>query len=213
MNDDSDARGFVAVYPQGTGLAPSWNAGACCGAAASSNTDDVQFASDLIDELERRLCVDPARVFSTGMSNGGFLSHRLGCELADRIAAIGPVAGVMGIDACDPARPIPVIHFHGTSDTVVPYTGSTALGFRSVADTIDGWAERNGCTGDLEPLSENGDSRCEQVAGCPAGAEVILCTVEAGGHTWPGGTPVPLLGKTTADLDANETMWQLFESM
>jgi polyhydroxybutyrate depolymerase len=139
------------------------------------------------------------------------LSHRLGCELSDRIAAIAPVAGVIGVDSCEPTRPLPVIQFHGTSDTLVPYEGSTISGYPSVAETIDGWAERNGCAGgDLELVSENGDSRCEQVPGCPDDAPVMVCTVEDGGHTWPGGTPVPILGKTTQDLDANAVMWELF---
>jgi polyhydroxybutyrate depolymerase len=211
MTADADDAGYIVVYPEGTGFVQSWNGGACCGTAASSDTDDVQFASDLIDELGRRLCVDPDRIYSTGMSNGGFLSHRLGCELSDRIAAIAPVAGVIGVDSCEPTRPLPVIQFHGTSDTLVPYEGSTISGYPSVAETIDGWAERNGCAGgDLELVSENGDSRCEQVPGCPDDAPVMVCTVEDGGHTWPGGTPVPILGKTTQDLDANAVMWELF---
>ena len=213
MNALAEAEGFIVAYPQGTGIPPSWNAGACCGTAAADGVDDVQLTRDLLDELERQLCVDGERIFSTGMSNGGFLSHRLGCELSDRIAGIAPVAGVLGVDECAPGRPVPVIHFHGTSDLLVPYDGNDSLGFPSVAETIETWGAINGCSEDSEVVYERGDSRCERLLGCPADAPVTLCTVEGGGHTWPGGLPIPVLGKTTDDLDASAMLWDTLSAL
>lgn len=101
-----------------SGLDQSWNAGLCCGRSATLDVDDVGFTRAIIDDISSRACVDPSRVYATGMSNGGFFSHRLACEAADVIAAVAPVAGVLGIDeeACNPARPIPIIHLHGTGD-------------------------------------------------------------------------------------------------
>jgi polyhydroxybutyrate depolymerase len=210
MNAKSDAAGYIVVYPQGTGSSPGWNAGACCGEAATMHVDDVGFVNAILDTLEAELCVDPHRVFSTGMSNGGFLSHRLACELPGRIAAVAPVAGVMAMPTCTPSRPISVMHFHGTADNVVPYGGNANSGFPSVADTIAGWVTRDQCTDAPAVSFEKGDSKCEAHTHCAGGAEVILCTVDGGGHTWPGGFPIPT-GKTTTDLDASDAMWEFFQ--
>jgi polyhydroxybutyrate depolymerase len=208
MNAKADAAGFIAVHPDGTGSPTGWNAGACCGSAATTGVDDVGFVRAMLTELESRLCVDQRRVFATGMSNGGFLSHRLGCELADRIAAIAPVAGVMGVEACTPARAIPVLDFHGTADMIVPYAGNPAMGFKSVADTMAGWAERDGCGATPERSFMMADMHCETYPGCRQGAEVTLCTVEGGGHTWPGGLPIPT--GVTSPVKATDLMWTFF---
>jgi polyhydroxybutyrate depolymerase len=208
MTPKADAEGFIVVYPQG--LNDSWNAGACCGQSASSKVDDVRFVSDLLDALAAQICVDAKRVFATGMSNGGFLSHRLACELSDRIAAVAPVAGVLGIPTCAPPRAVPVMHFHGTADPLVPYYGSPTLGFVSVPDTFSGWSARDACSGSPVETYRNNDSHCSTYETCGAGATVTLCTVDGGGHTWPGGTPVPSLGYTTPNLSATDAMWAFF---
>jgi polyhydroxybutyrate depolymerase len=145
------------------------------------------------------------------MSNGGFLSHRLGCELSTRIAAIAPVAGVMGIPTCTPARPVPVMHFHGTLDPLVPYSGGSPLGFPSVPVTNDGWAARNACTGSAQQTYQKGDATCMTHDQCAGGVSVTLCTIDGGGHTWPGGLPVPVLGKTSTDISATDAMWDFFQ--
>jgi polyhydroxybutyrate depolymerase len=145
------------------------------------------------------------------MSNGGFLSHRLACEASDVIAAIGPVAGVLGIDssACTPTRPVPVIHFHGTSDSYVLYDGGCPdvclSDSESVADTIAGWVERNGCTGAPEVVLRNGSATCQTTRGCDGDASVTLCSIADGGHCWPGQL-LCLYGESTDDISANELM-------
>ncbi|HEY2748909.1 MAG TPA: PHB depolymerase family esterase [Polyangia bacterium] len=211
MNNKADAVGFISIHPEGT--SSSWNAGACCGQAVTDMVDDIGFVKDLLDNAAGKLCVDTHRIYVTGMSNGGFLSNRIGCELADRIAAIAPVAGVDGMPTCMPSRPMPVIHFHGTADPLVPYNGDATMGFISVADDFAGWAMRDGCT-DAMPATTftNGDSSCASYLNCAGGAQVTLCTVQNGGHTWPGGTPVPSLGYTTTDLSATDAMWSFFQA-
>ncbi len=211
MNAKSDGAGFVAVHADGTGALRSWNAGACCGTAASDKIDDVAFVSSLLDELTKKLCVDDKRVFATGLSNGGFLSHRLACELSGRIAAIAPVAGVMGVSTCNPTRAVPVMHFHGTSDPLVPYNGNNT-GYPSVADTIAQWASRNKCTDTAQTMFQKDDVTCKTQSQCAAGSEVTLCTVDGGGHTWPGSSiPVVGLGKTTQAIHATDAMWTFFQ--
>jgi polyhydroxybutyrate depolymerase len=210
MSAKADQAGFVAVHAEGIGLSQSWNAGGCCGEAASSAVDDVGFVNVMLDELESKLCVDARRVFSTGMSNGGFLSHRLACELSTRIAAVAPVAGVLAIPTCNPTRAMSVFQFHGTLDPLVGYNGSPALGYPSVPQTMSGWATRSGCNASPRETSKKGNVTCVTYDGCKDGAEVNLCTVDGGGHTWPGGLPVPSLGLTTTDINATDTMWDFF---
>ena len=207
----ADAAGFIAVHPEGTGAVPGWNAGACCGTAATTHVDDIAFVNAILDRLEDKLCVDAHRIYATGMSNGGFLSHRIACEMSSRIAAVAPVAGVLGVSTCTPSRPIPILHFHGTLDPLVPYKGSAAMGFPSVADSVAGWVKRDACTGEPVETFRNLDAHCSTYQGCAAGSEVTLCTVDGGGHTWPGGLQVPSLGYTTPNLSATDMMWSFFK--
>jgi polyhydroxybutyrate depolymerase len=207
----SDAAGFVAVHAEGTGSLKSWNAGACCGTAATDKTEDVAFVNAILDQLVKKLCVDEKRIFSTGLSNGGFLSYRLACEMSGRIAAIAPVAAVMGIPTCTPTRPVPIMHFHGTSDQLVPYNGNNN-GYPSVAVTTSKWAERNGCTDKPRETFKKDDVTCMTQDKCNAGAEITVCTVDGGGHTWPGSKAVMIgLGKITQAINATDAMWDFFQ--
>jgi polyhydroxybutyrate depolymerase len=207
MNTKSDAEGFIAVHAEGTGN--SWNAGACCDPAAKDMVDDVGFVSAMIDKLEADLCVDEKRVFSTGMSNGAFLTNRLGCELAPRIAAIAPVAGVVVVATCNPSRPVPVLAFHGTADMLVDYDGKGKYGFIGAQADIDAWAMRDGCTDAATQTFQKDDTTCMTRKVCKEGAEVTLCTVDGGGHAWPGGFPIPG-EKTTMAIKATDALWDFF---
>ena len=123
LNKKSDKAGFIVVYPSGTGTGPflTWNAGGFKGKMAEGKADDVAFIGKLLDDLGTVVKVDEKRVYACGMSNGGMMCYRLAAELSDRIAAIAPVAGTIAIDESKPKRPVPVIHFHGTKDTFVPF--------------------------------------------------------------------------------------------
>jgi polyhydroxybutyrate depolymerase len=234
LNGLADRHLFAVVYPSSGALGNTWNAGGgvngfeCVqGAACAGAVDDVAYIRDVLQEVQAQVNVDPSRVFVTGYSNGAALTHRLACELADRIAAIAPVAGVnqhAAASSCAPARPVPVIQFHGTEDQISPYDGGRGAhdaGIRpSVSATLDGWAARNGCGGQptTEPVPDavaDGTSvtRTSYTA-CSAGADVTLYTIEGGGHTWPGGWKMPdmLVGATTSDISANELMWEFFRS-
>ena len=231
MKARASARNFIVVYPEGTSSATefaSWNAGVCCPPAVDKNIDDIGFLRRLLDRLQERYCIDAARVFATGMSNGGFLSHRVACELSDRIAAVAPVAGQMALPSCTPSRPVPVLHFHGGQDPLVPYNGGHPLNlngfldkllFPSVEDTISGWARRNGCRGGRSVIRTLPDASCAAYADCavqsessPQRADTVVCTVPRGGHTWPGGSHVAdlVLGYTSNDLVASDLMLDFF---
>jgi polyhydroxybutyrate depolymerase len=212
MDAKSDAAGFIAIHVDGTGSPRGFNAGDCCGSAVTDDVDDVGLVVAILDRLASDACLDTARVYSTGFSNGGFLSHRLACELADRIVAIAPVSGVMGMDTCTPSRPVPVMQIHGTDDLIVPYDGGGLSGFRSVDDTVADWAARNGCTGAPEQTYQQGDATCVTHTGCTGGADVIRCTIDGGGHQWPGGEGFPGGGHLSTDLIATDAMWDFFAS-
>ncbi|MEM9072922.1 MAG: prolyl oligopeptidase family serine peptidase [Myxococcota bacterium] len=198
MRAKADAEGFLLVQPRGEGN--SWNAGACCGRA---NDNDVEFMRAIVNEVADAGCVDRSRVYATGMSNGGFLAHRIACEGSDFVAAIAPVAGVLGIDesACSPGRPVPVMHFHGTSDLIVPFNGNVFLSYPSVEDTIAFWRTTNGCGGDSSSMSV-GSTECETWASCSAASEVVLCTTSGFGHDWPDGG---------GNINATDAMWDFFQ--
>lgn len=204
MSPKSDAEGYLVAYPNG--IANSWQAGACC--ANGDDRDDVGFLKAVVADIGKKSCIDLRRVYATGMSNGGFMSHRLGCEASDVFAAIAPVAGVNGVTDCNPPRPVPVLHFHGTLDTLVDYNGTIFPGVRA---STQAWADRNGCTDtDPEITFQNGATRCETWSHCSGGVKVTLCTSEGEGHCWPGTALCPF-GAYTLDINADDEMWKFFQ--
>jgi len=205
MAPDPVARdaGYVLVFPQG--LFNSWNAATCCGNGRSADVDDVGFIRALIAEVQDRTWVNPRRIYATGMSNGGMMSHRLGCEASDLIAAIAPVAGASmpgAGGACMTGRGVPVLHFHGRADDVAPYA--------TVPGPIAEWRRLNGCEGAPEVTYDEGDTVCETYADCDDGVEVTLCSSEGAGHCWPGIT-FCTFGAAATGISANEAMVTFFE--
>lgn len=221
MDAVADREGFYVVYPDGTGSIRTWNGGGCCGSAALSEVDDVGYVAALLDHLDATTCSDRRRVFASGMSNGAILSHRLGCELADRIAAIAPVSGTDMTASCSPSRPVPTMQIHGTEDGHVPWDGGTGCGpsmasFTSVPTTIDRWRTRNACGAAASAYFTQGDGQCDLYGGCADSADVVLCAIVGGGHSWPGGAPnvdvvdCPADGDQSTTFDASEAIWAFF---
>lgn len=208
FNQSAQLRGMIVAYPEGVGA--SFNAGACCGEAEAQDVDDVAFARALVDELVASFCIDPDRVYATGMSNGGHMSHTLACEAADVFAAVGPVAGVMGLDPadCQPARPISIVDFHGTADLIVQY-GGLGPGYPPVHPMMEDWAARNGCSPVSEVSFDQDEVLCETWPGCDDDVEVTLCTIDGGGHCWPGNDSC-LFGNSTTTLHASEVIADMF---
>ena len=205
------AAGYVVITPQGTGRPALWNI-----LSRARGLDDVGFAEDLISWATDNLCIDTARVYSTGISNGAGMSVFLACEIPRRIAAIAPVAGLNLVATC-PGPPMSVIAFHGLADEVVPYEGGEVMGrsdlpFSGVDQALAGWAERDGC--DTEPVSKPMSAHVERRSyeGCTGGAEVVLYAISGAGHTWPGSVDVPRLGPVTEEIDAADLIVAFFDS-
>lgn len=198
--------GFVVAYPTSEGT--FWNS-----TGARNLPDDVHFLSSLITYLEQTTCVDPDRVFATGVSNGGGMVALAGCELSEQIAAIAPVAG--GYDhqpPCDPARPVSVLEIHGTADQDVPYYGKRhRRDIVSIPAFVAGWAARDECR--AKPVSRHVARRTTDFrwGGCAGGTRVEHIKIQRGRHQWPGATP-PDPGPP-ATICASCTIWRFFSGL
>lgn len=209
MDFVADTAGFIVVYPQGVNN--SWD-------FTGFSVDDLGFIDKLIDTLSKDYRVDLDRVYACGMSNGGFMSYTLACELSDRIVAIASVAASMSVlqtFSCAPGRAVPVFELHGTSDTIVPYGGG--FGVSSVDDLISFWRTEDGCTPQVDSLDfpdvitfDDCTVTAFRWENCDDESEVWLYRVNNGGHTWPGTFPVPGLGPTNLDLIGSVEIWEFF---
>jgi polyhydroxybutyrate depolymerase len=223
FNQVADREGFIVVYP--AGYAKFWADSRNEIPAAKKGIDDVGFISKLIDRLVQDYAVDPKRVYATGISNGGSFSQRLGCELADKVTAIGVVAAGMPTNlanTCKPSRPVPMILIFGESDPIYPFQGgSTKLGsVLSVNDAIAKRVALNRCLTrpqvvwlpDTAPLDGTRIKRTVYTD-CENRTNVEYYLVQGGGHTWPGGSqylPARIVGKTSRDLNASDELWKFF---
>jgi len=214
-NDLADEEGFIVVYPTGSGFPLRWRTLGRDGQVASS-IPDVVFISDLIDHIRSTHNIDPKRIYVNGMSNGGAMSFVLACALSDRIAAFASVAGDYQTmpDKCHFTRPVPAIIFHGVEDLLVPYHGrKNFVSYHSFFD-VPGWVQRlakvYGCTDSPELVEDNEKVRAVKYGN--GSADVVFYSLEHGGHTWPGGKPLPgwIAGYTEPGVDATRIMWEFF---
>jgi polyhydroxybutyrate depolymerase len=203
FNDLADTDGFLAVYPNGSGGSEglSWNAGSCCGFASDHRIDEPAFVRGILADLEQWTAIDSRRIYAAGFSNGGGLAYRLGCEMADTLAAIAPVGGAFIFERCRPSRPISLLDLHGSADQVVPFAGggSGPNMIPPVEEVLAAWAEFNGCG--EGPLSEQGEAAAHTYyAGCADGTAVEAYLIQNIGHSWPANAVWP----------ATKTIWEFF---
>ncbi len=211
----ADTANFIIVHPQGTlfNNTTHFNVG---GFTLGSTTDDVGFTSALIDSLSVQYSIDPDRIYATGMSNGGFMSFLLACQLNDRIAAVASVTGSMTpqtFTPCDPHHPTPILQIHGTTDPVVPYTGATWT--KSIQAVLNFWIDHNQCNPNpiitnLPDVSQLDGSTVEHIVYSDGekGTTVEHFKVTGGAHTWPG-TVFGSSG-TNQDFNASVEIWRFF---
>jgi len=211
MNEVADTSGFIVCYPDGVGN--SWNSGFLPG-----GTDDIGFVDELIDELSNKYSIDLNRVYSCGMSNGGYHSYYLACELPNRFAAIASVTGSMiptVYNNCNPGRSMPVLQIHGTGDSVVEYNGSATAS--PIEDVIAFWVANNLCTADGDTIAiadvDTTDSTTAQLikySDCYDKSAVHFYKIFNGGHNWPG-TLINVQGFNNKDFHGSEVVWNFFK--
>ena len=255
LNNLADKEYFMIVYPQGTGKKVAgkvfgvWNAGEDSPPGLAPGVDDVGFISKMLDKLEQEFNVDKKRIYATGFSNGALMCYRLACEFSERIAAIAVGGAQDMIKTCKPQRAIPVLHFHGTEDRCASYRGGTCGGCfadylrktgipadrsrslwkcRSVPEYINEWRMINGCSDITKVVYQRGAATCRSYFQCADDVEVVLCTLKASGHTWPGGDYgnkacvrnensylcrewKKIVGEVNRDFSANDQLWEFFK--
>jgi len=236
MDAAADRDGYIAVYPNGSGgigdRLLTWNAGSCCGPAASSQVDDVGFSLAMLDDISNRVPIDRARVYATGLSNGSMMAYRLAAEAPERIAAVAGVAGAMTLPRFAPRLAVPVLHIHSVDDERALYDGGLGPAFpftntrvfhQPVDAMIGQWLAHDGCprqprvavpiSGKPGAPDASHTATRYTYAPCRNGTEVILWKLTGAGHVWPGGIQnyLPLLlGPGTTVIDVNAEMWRFF---
>ena len=234
LRTTAEERGFILVRPEGyaPGILPvrTWNAGACCAGAVEAGIDHVAAVRAILDRVEAEWRVDADRVYATGHSNGGMMAYRLACQLSDRIAAIAPNSSYL-VDrdleaeppreqfACNPSRPVPVMHMHGDADVCAPMQGGWSEGLEvalrpPVSDSISRFVAFNHASTTPRVSYQRLDVTCVTYDG-EQNADVVLCTAKGGGHAWPGAR-YPLASRNSCGgtairgLDANDAIWDFF---
>ena len=218
--------GFVVVQPRGVGSLPQWQY-----LTDPSRSGDVLFIRAILRRLESQRCIDEARVYATGISDGGFMASYVGCNMAGTFAAVAPVAGVLHLPTCRPSRPVPILSIHGTADPILYFNGGIAkpssgawappvttrppqLDGAGRPDAVKQWAKTDGCS--LVPIDVRVFPQVvHRVYRCPAGVAVEFYIVMGGGHAWPGSalsrSLAAQIGFTTFDLDATSLIWSFFK--
>jgi polyhydroxybutyrate depolymerase len=211
FNYISDTAGFIVVYPQGTLLQGTthWNVG---GWTTGSTTDDVGFSISLLDSISNEYNIDDTRVYSTGMSNGGYMSFLLACQVSDKIAAIASVTGSMTpqtYNACNPQHPTPILQIHGTNDQTVPYIGDPTW-TESIDDVLQYWVGYNNCNSTptitaIADINQFDGSTAEYIIydGCDNSVTTEHFKIYGGDHDWPG-----VWGNM--DINASAEVWKFF---
>lgn len=199
----ADAKGCIAVLPAGifeSFVPNSWNTN-----MKEDGVDDIQMIRAIIEQLSSKLAIDSKRIYAAGFSGGARMISRAACELSDILAAIGPVAGVQFPEQCSPSRAMPIIAFHGKNDPLNHYTigdNSRPYWTIGVEDSMNRWAENDQCKG-IPQIERISDTVTRHIwKDCQDGAEVVLYTMEEGGHVWPD--------KSNSDIVASEVIWDFF---
>lgn len=231
LNQTAAAHGFIVVYP--SAVEGNWNDGRGMEfiKAQKDNVDDVKFLRAVVDQIAGEVQVDRGRVFATGISNGGFMSHRLATEASDLVAAVAPVVGGMAPamhEKFRPAHPVSILLIQGDADPLVPIAGGDVRAFGKsrgktvpIADALAKYVERNANPG--EPAVTTQDAKPDdgttvelrKYADGPGGVKTHYCLVKQGGHTWPGRPlylPEAIIGKASQEFSASEWIWEFFSS-
>ena len=221
LNTLADTYNFIVAYPVGINKRWKDGRGETYGGQSQENVDDVKFIEKLITKLIRTHKVNAKKVYVTGVSNGGLMTLRLGCDLSQKLSAIAPVIANIPknyIGQCNPKKTLPVLLMNGTDDPIVPYYGGEMKFFKkhmgevvSTDRTIAFWREHNRCNKTptiihLPDVNKRDKSsvKVSTYKHCKNTATVKLYSIQGGGHTMPSkkGFNMPkIVGKKNRDID------------
>ena len=214
--------GVIVVYPAGSGRLGrdrflTWNTETCCAYAQREHIDETAFVRAVLDTIQAMYSIESKRVYATGLSNGGMMTHLVGCRLSDRFAAIAVVSGELTVD-CKPEQPVSVMIIHGTADENLPYDGGVgrkALAsheVRPVRYAVDTWRSHDHCP-DSPRVTTIGALTHSTWTPCAEGTAVELYRIAGGGHAWPGGERMSsMLDAPSTAVDATRVIWAFFAS-
>ena len=241
LNDVASREGFIIAYPNG--ISNQWNDGRNA-QGSDANIDDVGFVSTIIDKLVREKSINKNKVYAVGISNGGMFTQRLACQMPNKLAAVATVIAALPKNlqsTCKPRRPMSIMMINGTADTIIPWQGGeVAQDIRnragqkprgvggevvSVPATIAFWRSNNGCSlqQSVEKLPDTQPDGTQvtrsQYSNCRNSSQVILYTVEGGGHGWPGSSIKTeqrrlgdRVGIVSQDISASNVIWNFLKS-
>ena len=215
----ADTANFIVVQPQGLVQSYIGQNGWNNFFAPAQSAPDLNFTSSLIDTLKSQYNINLSRVYSTGMSNGGFMSYVVACQLSGRFAAVASVSGSMvstQLTPCHPQHPMPLMEIHGTADSTVEYDGTGGIVTCTDIDSlIRYWVKFNHCsaTPTIDSLpNTNLTDGCRPVhyvySGGTQGSSVEFYKIIGGSHSWPG-APLTATG-TNEDFSASKEIWRFF---
>ena len=230
FNNLAEANGFIVAYPNGNAelvgnrVIRSWNGGACCAISQRTNSDDVSYINNLIDDVSGRFSINSKRVYLTGHSNGSMLAQKLACQLSNKIAAVAVVAGRLLLDTCNPESPVSVLQIYGTADTLNPENGGTTnytlgsytyqFSSRPVLNSVQMFAAANGCSTNFSENKNvsNKDLTISTWPDCKNGVVVSAIKITGASHAWmghPAQSPesIQLSGEPYMKIDASKVIW------
>jgi polyhydroxybutyrate depolymerase len=218
FNQLADRTGTLVAYP--AGIDKNWNDGRNSDGLPQAN--DVAFIRAVIDDIQRQRSIDPKKIYATGISNGGFMTQRLACELSDRITAFASVASTLAAplqSTCKTGQPISMLMINGLQDRFVPVEGGTMTRGKggtilSLQDSMDLWRDRAGCATNPQVTRRGQTVKIMNYPRCSGNVGVANVVISDGGHTWPGGSNQPraLVGRTSTQIDATQYIWDFFQS-
>lgn len=232
FNDLADKEGFIVVYPEG--VDKNWNDGRRLEGEQTweENIDDVGFIVAIVEQLKKDYSIDSDKIFTSGMSNGGFMSSRLICDRSDVFSGAAIVTATLSttyLPKCNPTNPVAVMIMNGTDDKLVPYDGGEIKVFKkrrgeivSTDDYVDFWKNKNACTEKIPTITlpdvyDDGTIvSIDTYENCEQGGALVLYKIEGGGHTWPGGKQYLgewLIGKTSNEIIACDEIWNFFKNL
>jgi polyhydroxybutyrate depolymerase len=216
MAERARERGYVVAFPDGTGTRRGWNAGFID--LSGTQADDAAFVMAVVDAISARTAIDPKRVYVCGHSNGAFLSHAVAARFGDRVAAIGAVAGTIGVGERRIPNPVgrpSVMLIHAADDSVVAYAADSAALLKGIGmlDSAQWWAKSLGLPkmGTDERAAFPGARSVDRWREVSDGTEVLAVTLAAGGHQWPGGRTVGG-SETRSGADATKMLLDFFDA-
>ena len=225
----ADSEQFVVLYPNGMGIfgfIQHWNAGHCCGKAASDNLDDVAFIDECIDTVVQRVKIDRKRIYVAGFSNGGMLAYRYASERSTTVSAVAALAASVGGRATPedpwwmplpPKKPVPLLIVHGNDDQAVPIEGGISpekggkRQYLPLADSISFWLSNNGCSWAYQQKSIYDEKvLLRSWQNCAGGSEIMVYTLDDWGHRWPGPAFIES-DSSLAGFDITPLIWNFFK--